>query len=192
LTIEEGTPFYTRHQRGEFVMPDDDAAGAMYEITQDMTAARGLMPYEISNHARFGDESRHNLAYWRYDDYVGVGPGAHGRLTLGGVKYATRAHRAPALWLQRVDRDGHGAHPQEKIDSRKQAQEMVMMGLRLAAGIDLGKFERQTGLRFSDFINPSGLTMMEEAGLITVTPDRIAATADGRQRLNAVLKKLLA
>ena len=192
LTIEEGTPFYTRHQRGEFVIPNDDVAGEMYEMTQDLTAAQGLMPYEISNHARFGDESRHNLVYWRYDDYVGVGPGAHGRLTVNGQKIATRAHRAPALWLQRVQKDGHGAHHHEIIDSRKQAQEMIMMSLRLAEGMKIDKFESVTGLKISEFINQSKLTMMVEAGWITMNGNIMMATPAGRQRLNAVLAQLLA
>ncbi|MFO7482571.1 radical SAM family heme chaperone HemW, partial [Oceanibaculum nanhaiense] len=104
LTIEEGTPFHLRHARGEFRIPDEDTGAALYEATQDVLEQAGLPAYEISNHARPGEESRHNLAYWRYADYAGIGPGAHGRLTLAQGKIATRQHRAPQIWLERVER----------------------------------------------------------------------------------------
>src|SRR5690606_19996375 len=144
------TQYHTLHQRGELVVPDSDTGAALYEATQEIMGARGMPAYEISNHARMGDESRHNLVYWRYGDYAGIGPGAHGRLTLAGVKWATRAHRAPELWLQRVEGKGHGAHDFEEINAEKRAREMLMMGLRLIEGVSLEKFRQETGINFSD------------------------------------------
>ena len=108
LTIEPGTAFATRHGRGEIVLPDGDAAAALYEATAEEAARFGLLSYEVSNYARPGAESRHNLTYWRYGDYAGIGPGAHGRVTLGGDLLATRRHRAPEVWAERVEQAGHG------------------------------------------------------------------------------------
>jgi oxygen-independent coproporphyrinogen-3 oxidase len=191
LTIEEGTQFHTLHARGELIVPDDDMGAAFYEATQEIMETAGLPAYEISNHARFGDESRHNLVYWRYGDYAGIGPGAHGRLTLGGRKWATRAHRAPEIWMERVNKDGHGAHVPEEIDLEKQGREMLMMGLRLAAGLDLKRLEKQVRRDFSDFINPERVKLLRDGGFLEGSPDRLTATPAGRQRLNAVLAFLL-
>ena len=135
LTIEQGTPFHTRHARGEFVVPEQNLAADLYDVTQDIMNAAGLPAYEVSNHAASGEESRHNLVYWRYDDYVGIGPGAHGRVTLDGKKYATRAHRAPEKWLELVCQSGHGLMPQEEVSPESQFQERLMMGLRLSEGV---------------------------------------------------------
>ncbi len=192
LTIEEGTQYHTLHARGELVIPDDDAGATLYEMTQSMTEAAGLPSYEISNHARMGDESRHNMVYWRYGDYAGVGPGAHGRLTLKGEKFATRAHRAPELWMERVNQHGHGAHESEVVDNKARGREMLLMGLRLIEGVPLDKFRQQTDTGFSDFVNPQRLKMLIGEGLIDLQPDAVVATAKGRQRLNAVLSYLLA
>ncbi|HYD17104.1 MAG TPA: radical SAM family heme chaperone HemW [Patescibacteria group bacterium] len=191
LTIEEGTKFHTLHERGELVVPDGDAGAAMYEATQDMMEAAGMPAYEVSNHARPGDESRHNMVYWRYGDYAGIGPGAHGRLTLDGVKQATRAHRAPELWMERVNRQGHGAHDFEAVDAPARGREMLMMGLRLMEGVDLGKFQKEAGQHFSAFVNTKRLKMLLDEGLLSLTPSTVAATPKGRQRLNAVLSYLL-
>lgn len=191
LTIEEGTQYHTLFQRGDLKIPDEETAAQLYEVTQEMMAAADMPAYEISNHARFGDESRHNLVYWRYGDYAGVGPGAHGRLTIGGVKKATRAHRAPEVWLQKTLENGHGAHPFEDIDFPKRAREMLLMGLRLAEGISLSRFEAESGLPFLEFVNPRRVTMLEGEGLLERSGDRLAATASGRQKLNAVLAYLL-
>lgn len=192
LTIEEGTQFHTLHSRGELVVPEEDAAASLYETTQEIMDAAGLPAYEVSNHARAGDESRHNLVYWRYGDYAGIGPGAHGRLTLGGVKQATRAHRAPESWLQRVNDNGHGAHDFEEIDFTKRAREMLMMGLRLAEGVDLRRFQAETGMALSDFIPPRQSAILEDAGLLQTTSTTLTATRAGRQRLNGVLAFLMA
>ncbi|NYZ17333.1 coproporphyrinogen III oxidase [Azospirillum sp. RWY-5-1] len=192
LTIEEGTAFFPLHARGALVLPDEETAGDLYEATQAVLDAAGLPAYEISNHARPGEESRHNLTYWRYGDYVGVGPGAHGRLTLDGTKLATRAHRAPEIWLERVERDGHGAHAPETVGLEERASEMLMMGLRLAEGVPLARLRAETGRDLHDLAAPGALERLAAGGFIEVTAERLRATEAGRQRLNAVLAALLA
>jgi putative oxygen-independent coproporphyrinogen III oxidase len=192
LTIEPGTAFHTAHARGDFVLPDDDLAGALYELTQDRLAAAGMPAYEISNHARPGEASRHNLTYWRYGDYVGVGPGAHGRVTIGGVKHATRQKKAPESWLDAVERLGHGTEEMSALDAEARLEEMLMMGLRLAEGIPRRRFDAELGRTPESLLAPAGLARLIEGGFVTLDADRLAATAAGRQRLNAVLAMLLA
>lgn len=192
LTIEEGTQYHTLHQRGELKIPDNDTAADMFELTQEMMDAHGLPAYEISNHAKPGQESQHNLVYWRYGDYAGIGPGAHGRLTLNGEKWATRAHKAPELWMQWVKDAGHGAHPFEMIDVSKRGWEALMMGLRLREGIALDAFIKETQTPLLEFINPSRLKKLADENLLEVTDRHIRATAAGRQRLNSVLSWLAA
>jgi len=143
--------------------------------------------YEVSNHAQAGQESRHNLVYWRYLDYAGIGPGAHGRLTLNGEKTATRAHAAPELWISRVSEHGHGSHPFENIEHSKRGREALMMGLRLAEGVSLDALLKETHTPLSTLINPDRLQSLCSEGFIEVTDTHIRATAQGRQRLNAVL-----
>lgn len=192
LTIEEGTAFYPLHARGDLVLPDEELAGDLYEATQSQLAAAGLPAYEISNHARPGEESRHNLTYWRYGDYVGIGPGAHGRLTLDGDKFATRAHRAPEIWLERVERDGHGAAVPSPIDRDARGTELLMMGLRLREGVRLARLTEETGRTLDDFVEPAALSRLIEGGFLTRDADRLSATSEGLQRLNAVLSAILA
>ncbi|MGF7174497.1 oxygen-independent coproporphyrinogen-3 oxidase [Azospirillum doebereinerae] len=192
LTIEEGTAFFPLHARGELVLPDEDLAGDLYEATQSLLGTAGLPAYEISNHARPGEESRHNLTYWRYGDYVGVGPGAHGRLTLDGEKFATRAHRAPEIWLERVERDGHGAAPPDPIDRAARGTELMMMGLRLTEGVPLARLTEESGRAPLDVLDPAALKRLVEGGFLEIDAERLRATHDGRQRLNAVLGALLA
>jgi len=192
LTIEQGTPYYTLHQRGELVIPEESLAADMYEYTQERMEKHGMPAYEISNHARFGDESRHNLVYWTYGDYAGIGPGAHGRLTLEGEKWATRAHRAPEIWRQRVAAAGHGAHPFENIDVSRRGWEALMMGLRLADGLSLEILEGEAQAPLSRIVNESRLKILVGEKLVEVTPTRIRATDTGRQKLNSVLSYLAA
>lgn len=138
LTIEDGTQFKTLRDSGRLTELDGDIAADLYTLTQEMTEAAGMPAYEISNHAAQGQESRHNLTYWRYGDYIGIGPGAHGRLTLAdGTKIATRAHKAPDIWMQRVRDNGHGAHPFTNLDKITQDEERLMMGMRLREGITI-------------------------------------------------------
>ncbi|MFK7941927.1 MAG: radical SAM family heme chaperone HemW [Paracoccaceae bacterium] len=189
LTIEAGTRFADLHDRGRLIVPADDTAAEMYALTQSMTAAAGLPAYEISNHARPGAESRHNLVYWRYGDYAGVGPGAHGRITLAdGVRVATETVRAPDGWLDAVAGKGHGLMPVEAVPASAQAEEFLMMGLRLTEGIDLQRFEALAGCGLSE----SGLSALQESGHLTRSGNQLYATSDGKIVLNAVLARLLA
>lgn len=192
LTIEEGTQYHTLFMRGDLKIPDEETAAQMFELTQEMMEAAGMPAYEVSNHARLGDESRHNLVYWRYGDYAGIGPGAHGRLTIDGVKQATRAHRAPEMWLERVCAEGHGAHPFDAVDFAERGREALMMGLRLAEGVPVSRIEAETGQDFSAFVNLRQVRILEDEGLLSFSHGTLAATPQGRQKLNAVLSFLLA
>jgi len=192
LTIEAGTAFAAAHARGDFVLPDDEQAGALYEATQARLDAAGLDAYEISNHARPGGESRHNLTYWRYGDYAGVGPGAHGRLTLADAKVATRQLRAPETWLAAVERDGHGRQESTPLTPAERGEEMLMMGLRLAEGVDRRRFEAETGAAIEAAVDRQRLAELTAGGFLVLDQDRLRATPVGRQRLNAVLAALLA
>ena len=190
LTIEPGTAFFTRHARGDFEIPNDAVSGEMYEITQDVLSAHGLPAYEISNHSRAGEESRHNLVYWRYGDYIGIGPGAHGRLTLGTRKLATRAHRAPDIWLKSVQERGHGAHDPEIISPDQRKIECTMMGLRLSEELPWGRIERESGCDQNNLFDDGKIKHLMGEGYITVSNTGIQTTLSGRQRLNAVLEYL--
>ena len=145
LTIEEGTPFFGLHKAKKFTLPDGEESALLYEATQDITAAHGLPAYEVSNHARPGAESRHNLTYWRYGDYAGIGPGAHGRLTMGRDKLATATEKHPEAWLARVEEHGHGILDEERLGYDEQADELLLMGLRLKEGIDLVRWQELSG-----------------------------------------------
>jgi len=191
LTIETGTVFEQAYARGDFVLPDEDTQAELYEMTAERLGGAGLMPYEISNYARPGSESRHNLTYWRYGDYVGIGPGAHGRLTLEEKKIATRQHRAPERWLEMVAAGGHATRQFDVVPAEARISEMVMMGLRLAEGIPLARFAAEAGRPFDQCIDKARLDRLVAGGFIEVTSDRLTATAAGRQRLDAVLGELL-
>ncbi len=191
LTIEEGTNFATLAARGELVVPDEDTQAALYETTQEMMSAAGLPAYEISNHARPGAECRHNLTYWRYGDYVGVGPGAHGRLTAQGRKLATRAHRAPEIWLDRVAAKGHGAHEDIPVTMEERRDELLLMGLRLTEGVSRPRLRDELGADVEDSIDVRKLSRLIDAGFMTLDDLSLRATDAGRQRLNAVLATLL-
>jgi putative oxygen-independent coproporphyrinogen III oxidase len=190
LTIEPGTAFATMARRGELVLPEEEVAATLYEATQDRLARHGLPAYEISNHARPGAECRHNLAYWRYQDYVGIGPGAHGRLTCEAARYATRQTRLPEHWLAAVERAGTGIEEMTAIDRDCAIEEILMMGLRLTEGVDRGHLEHVAGGDAEMLFSPK-LAPLVEGGFLTLDEERLAATAAGRQRLNAVLAALL-
>jgi oxygen-independent coproporphyrinogen-3 oxidase len=192
LTIEPGTAFHTIHQRGGFTIPNDDEGGALYEATGETLARAGLPAYEISNHARPGAECRHNLVYWRAKDYLGIGPGAHGRLTnTAGQCRALRTHRAPAVWLERVERDGHAITEETAIVPEERLTEVLMMGLRLREGVSRDRLRRETGRTVEALFDPTMLTDLIGAGYINITDTVLRATPSGRQRLNAVLAALL-
>jgi oxygen-independent coproporphyrinogen-3 oxidase len=190
LTIEPGTAFATLAQCGELVPPEEDITAALFETTQERLAAAGLPAYEISNHARPGAECRHNLAYWRYQDYAGIGPGAHGRLTLGGTKYATRQHRLPEKWLAAVETKGTGIEERAAIDRATTVEEMLMMGLRLVEGVSRARLECAANCD-AETLFGTNLAPLIDGGFLTLDAERLAATPAGRQRLNAVLGALL-
>ena len=192
LTIEKGTPFYAGHARGEFELPDEDAQAALYETTQAILEDAGLPAYEISNHARPGAECRHNLVYWTGGDYVGVGPGAHGRVTIDGVAHATEQAPAPEAWLERVERDGHGTRRRTPVDRETRIEELLMMGLRLASGIDRARFAQRAGRPLDDVLDPAKLQRLIDGGFLLSDETSLRATPAGLQRLNAVLAALIA
>ncbi len=191
LTIEDGTKFATLHQRGELVTPNEDEGAALYEVTQRLMNGAGLPAYEISNHAKPGAECRHNLTYWYYGDYVGIGPGAHGRVTLAGEKFATRTHRAPEEWMKRVESYGHGVTEQQEVKKRDQLEELLLMGLRLTDGISRARILADFGADIIDLLNPTRLATLQKHNLITLSNQKIQATPEGRLRLNAVLGELV-
>jgi oxygen-independent coproporphyrinogen-3 oxidase len=192
LTIERGTRFFTDHARGTFVLPDEEASAAMFEHTQARLEQAGLPAYEISNHARPGAACRHNLIYWRYQDYVGIGPGAHGRFAEGSAKKATRRSSGPEAWLEAVERTGHGTAETSSVEGRDMMEEALMMGLRLADGIDRATFASVTGVDPIEAIDAARLEPLVRAGFLEVDPTHLRATSEGRQRLNALLERLVA
>tara|TARA_R110002110_G_scaffold3421_2_gene17355 strand:- start:3086 stop:4258 length:1173 start_codon:yes stop_codon:yes gene_type:complete len=187
LTIEKGTPFYAEHRRGAFVLPDEDLAADLYELTGELTAEAGLAAYEVSNYARSGQESRHNLVYWRGGDYVGVGPGAHGRLTLDGQRLRTEQVPAPAGWLAAVTREGHATRLTSPVGPDEQAREFLMMGLRLTDGIDRDQFARIVGRPLEAYVDSAKVAQLSDAGLLESDKRGLRATKDGIQRLNAII-----
>lgn len=191
LTIEPGTQFATLHARGAFTLPEGEDAARLYAATAEEAGRFGLAAYEVSNYARPGAESRHNLAYWRYGDYLGIGPGAHQRLLLGGRMLATRRHRAPEEWAARVERDGHAAVEEEALAPPERAREALLMGLRLAEGVDPARIAARSGLPFEDAVDARMLAMLAEEGFLAWRGGRLRATAEGILRLDAMLPLLL-
>ncbi|WP_189475972.1 radical SAM family heme chaperone HemW [Mesorhizobium sp. M2A.F.Ca.ET.043.05.1.1] len=187
LTIEEGTPFHALYAAKKFTLPDNDHAADLYALTQEVTATHGLPAYEISNHARPGAESRHNLTYWRYGEYVGVGPGAHGRFVESGRRTVTIAERMPETWLNLVEAKGHGVTGGEILTRAEEADEFLLMGLRLAEGIDLQRYEALSGRGLSI----ARLSVLQEEGLVApVGNARLRATTAGMIVLDAVVADL--
>lgn len=187
LTIEAGTRFGELHARGRLRgLPDGERSADMYLATQEICEAAGIGAYEVSNHARAGAESRHNLVYWRYGDYAGIGPGAHGRLTLGSNRWATEAIARPEDWLAAVERGG-GVESRVMVSPGEQAVEMMMMGLRLSEGVSIDRFETLAGRRPA----PQVLTELAELGLLEVRRGRLHASADGRTVLNSVIARII-
>lgn len=189
LTIEQGTPFFDLHERGKLVVPDGDRSADLYEVTQAVTAARGLPAYEVSNHARPGAESRHNLTYWRYGDYVGLGAGAHGRLTKGNDKIGTANLRRPEDWLHQVETSGQGIETDEELDAEEQADELMLMGLRLREGMDLVRWRALSGRPLSAEREEA----LIEHGLVErLGNNRLRCTPAGMLVLDAVVADLAA
>jgi putative oxygen-independent coproporphyrinogen III oxidase len=174
LTIEPDTPFAALHAAGKLAVPDADLARTLYDLTQETCAAAGLPSYEISNHARPGAECRHNLVYWRYREYAGIGPGAHGRLDIDGKRHAIATEKRPEAWLMRVEANGHGVTTDDALTSGEAADELLLMGLRLAEGIDLKRFAAQAGFQLEAKqiadLAAHGLVETTAAGWLRVTP----------------------
>lgn len=192
LTIEPGTAFHAAARRGELTLPDEDTQAALFEHTHVRLQATGLRRYEVSNHARPGAESRHNLIYWQGGGYIGIGPGAHGRLPTGPHRMlATRQHRAPERWLETTEQAGHATTATETITGLTRARELLLMGLRLADGIRTDRFARQTGTALTDHLEPEGIADCVALGLLTHTPDQLALTDAGLPLLNAILAKIV-
>lgn len=186
LTIEPGTAFAPLYERGELIIPGEDLAADLFELTQNQTAAVGLPAYEISNHARPGFESRHNLNYWQYLDYAGIGPGAHGRLTLPEGKVATKQYRAPETWMKAV-MSGSGEEELLPLSPQEQATEALMMGLRLTSGLQLSRLYSLG----PSIIDQDALKALVDGGYLVKNDTTLKATPLGRQCLNAVLKRLI-
>lgn len=191
LTIERNTPFYMRHSRGEFSIPDDVAGADFYALTQDITQAAGMPAYEVSNHALAGHECRHNMVYWHMADYIGIGAGAHGRFLRGGNKYATRDHAAPEIWKERVITAGHGAHEPEQLSNEDIFHELLMMGLRLAGGVFVDDIEARTGLSFFSQVDRKRFETAIEQQWIVREEDNVRLSREGMLRLNALIPYIL-
>ncbi|HMH64308.1 MAG TPA: coproporphyrinogen-III oxidase family protein, partial [Rhizomicrobium sp.] len=187
LTIEPETPYALLHRNGSLKIPDDDLAAGLYETTQELTQAAGLPAYEVSNHARAGQESRHNLIYWRYGDYAGVGPGAHGRANLGGQRTATAAIKLPERWRDTVSKNGHGFSELTPVSNDEAAREHLLMNLRLAEGLDLAGYEKRWGAK----PDAEKIAALKNQGFLTLDGDTLTATPSGRLLLNRVIEELL-
>jgi oxygen-independent coproporphyrinogen-3 oxidase len=189
LTIEPGTAFFALERAGKLHIPESEEAVALYEITQEMCEAAGMPAYEISNHAAPLQASRHNLLYWRYGEYAGIGPGAHGRLVNSCTRYALAARRDPAAWAMQVEREGHGLERSDGLSALDQAEEMLMMGLRISEGLRLDEMQELTGY----VLPPEAVAPYLQEGLLAASPEAgrpLRATRQGRLVLNTLVAKL--
>ena len=187
LTIEPGTRFAALHARGELAETDPDHAADLFEATRALTGAAGLPAYEVSNHARPGEESRHNLTYWRYGDYLGIGPGAHGRR----FGQATTRHRKPENWLAAIVRQGHGLAAQDALPPEARASEALLMGLRLDEGVDLARIAARSGLPGERLVDPAAVSRLSALGLVEAAPQRLRVTPAGMLLLDAILPEIV-
>ncbi len=187
LTIEQGTAFGDRYERGKLRgLPEDDLAADMYGTTQDICAKAGMLPYEVSNYAALGSESRHNQIYWRYGDYAGIGPGAHARLTLGGQRYAIENWRNPNRWLEAAE-NGNGENVKDAVSNIDQATEFLLMGLRLTEGVELTRYENMAKRP----LEGRRMDTLLDLGMISVNERQLIVLPRGRMVLNSVLSELL-
>jgi putative oxygen-independent coproporphyrinogen III oxidase len=189
LTIEQDTPFFALREAGKLIVPDDDTGRALYDTTQEICAAAGLPAYEISNHARGGAQCRHNLVYWRAHEYAGIGPGAHGRLDIGGERRAVATEKRPEAWLMRVESLGHGIATDEALTREQMADEFLLMGLRLAEGVDPERYARLAGRP----LDPRRIAILHDEGAVETTADgMLRVTLAGFPVLDAVVADLAA
>ncbi len=191
LTIEQGTRFHTLHQQGTLKLPEDDLQADLFDLTQQQLEAANLPAYEISNHAAPGQACKHNLIYWQAGDYAGIGPGAHGRLTIDGQRFATQTERMPRAWLERIDDVGHGEKPREEIGAWDQVVEIVLMGLRTTDGIAAGRIQQLSGRPIDETLNGDALAHFIDNGWLSLDDGRLAASRDGLLCLNSILADLL-
>ena len=191
LTIEKGTPFYTDQRTGTLIPPDDENAAALFEATQEICENHGLPAYEISNHSRPGSECRHNLTYWSGGEYIGVGPGAHGRIVINGQCYATEQVPGPENWLNATETKGHATRHKNIINSNNRVEEIPMMGLRLTSGLSRTSFLLRTGLELEDALEPRRLRPLLAAKYLVLDSGGLRVTKGGRLKLNAILGALL-
>lgn len=191
LTIEPGTIFAKQYRQGKITLPNEEISTELLNITKTITEQYGLQAYEVSNYAKIGAESRHNLTYWRYQDYIGIGPGAHGRVTMDQTLYATERYKNPQKWLQHVQEKGHALCVKEALTPIDKAQEMLLMGLRLTEGVQTDIFAKRCGIALMDVINQSMLTALLEENYLSWDDNHLKTTTQGRLRLNAILEVLL-
>jgi len=191
LTIEENTAFHHAYKKGEFSLPDEILSEQLYRTTEGMLSARGLHAYEVSNYAKPGQESRHNLAYWQGDDYIGIGPGAHGRLTIEKNRIATSTLKSPERWLESVSTTGNGVETWQEIDKKEENAERVMMGLRLTDGINFQEFKEKTGVEFLDAVHAPKYALYVQKKLLQNTKKGVSVTLEGRLVLNRLTADLL-
>ncbi len=195
LTIEENTAFHHAYAQKKFTLPDEETSEALYRLTEDITAIHGLSAYEVSNYAKPGQESRHNLAYWKGDEYIGVGPGAHGRVQDSGFgiqgRIASQTIKSPERWLEAVERQGHGIEIWEGVGRAQEIEERVMMGLRIREGIAYSEFKTRTGIDLEPHLHRQKRTLYIKEGLLENRDDRLQPTLKGRLVLNRLTVELL-
>ncbi len=191
LTIEPGTIFYQRFKKGDLQPLDDNLLADLYDVTEEALNKVGMAAYEISNYASSGGECQHNLRYWRYQEYAGVGPGAHGRLSMNGEKVATREIRAPLIWLEKVENDPPKVIETQHLTPQEKGAEALMMGLRLLEGITKDTFKKETNCELDSLLEASVLDKLCQDGFLINTPSSLKATTQGRRCLNSVLQRLL-
>ncbi len=188
LTVERNTPFYFDHARGRFILPKEDVAADFYSLTAEIMADMGMPLYEVSNYAGSGDDqSRHNLQYWHYGEYIGIGPGAHGRIETNGVRHSTRDHHAPESWLAWVEERGCGAHPFEALSAAAKVTECLMMGLRLAEGLPFARIEEHAGRKWDAVLDRGKMDALVQEGWLSYDEERMVLSVEGLLRLNAII-----
>jgi oxygen-independent coproporphyrinogen-3 oxidase len=191
LTIEKATPFYSMYQKGELILPESDIAADMYEWTLDYLRGLGYKRYEISNYARDGFESQHNLAYWNYDEYLGIGPGAHSRMCFDDKLYALMNYHKPEKWLEFVNDNGHGLQSKNILTDLEKLEEILMMGMRLEAGITDEKFHKYLGKNFADVLNISEIERLVKSGFVKFDGIKLALTDKGLLMHSSVVAAML-
>ena len=191
LIIEPGTAFHTYYRRGDFQLPDEEKSAELYELTRDIVGLRGYETYEVSNYAKQGHQCRHNMLYWTYKDYVCIGPGAHGRVSLGGQKYAVKNYKAPETWLKKVKEHGHGQEISEALTTEDQLIEHLLMGLRLKTGIHKESFHKMHGMSLKTLLDPKKISFLKGLGFLEENDTNFYVTPTGLLRLNTITSELV-